>query len=88
MPTQPQPHPHPSQKYTSTQLPITPFLKPYNGVAQLNCKAEAQHIQTTPLELNDLHHSSGRVLRKRDYIEIIEGPHPSKEDSKEEVKEP
>jgi hypothetical protein len=28
----------------------------------------------TPLELNDLHHSSGRVLQKRDYIESIEGP--------------
>ena len=42
----------------------------------------------TPLELNDIHHSSGRVLEKRDYIERIEGPHPSKEDSKEEIKEP
>ena len=42
----------------------------------------------TPLELNDLHHSSGRVLQKRDYLESIEGPHPAKEDSKEEIKEP
>ena len=42
----------------------------------------------TLLELNDLHHSSGRVLQKRDYIERIEGPHLAKEDSKEEIKEP
>ena len=42
----------------------------------------------TPLELNDLHHSSGRVLQKRDYIDIIEGPHPTEEDSKEKIKEP
>ena len=37
----------------------------------------------TPLELNDLHHSSGRVLQKRDYLESIEGPHPAKEEIKE-----
>ena len=42
----------------------------------------------TPLELNDLHHSSGKVLQKRDCLESIEGPHPAKEDSKEEIKEP
>ena len=42
----------------------------------------------TPLELNDLHHSSGRVLQKRDYVDSIEGPHPTKEDSKEEIKGP
>ena len=41
----------------------------------------------TPLELNDLHHSSGRVLQKRDYIDNIEGPK-AKEDSKENIKEP
>ena len=86
MPTQPQPHAHPSQKYTPTQLPV-PFPKPYNGAAQSHCKSEAQHIQTTPLELNDLHHSSGRVLQKSDYIESIGGPK-EKEDSEEEIKEP
>jgi len=42
----------------------------------------------TALELNDLHHSSGRVLQKKDYLESIEGPHPAKEDSKEEIKGP
>ena len=42
----------------------------------------------TPLQLNDLHHSSGRVLQKRNYLESIEGPHPTKEDSKDEIKEP
>lgn len=86
MPTQPQCHPSPSQFHTSTQLPV-PFPKPYNGVAQPNCKAEAQHVQMTPLELNDVHQSSGRVLQKRDSIDNIEGPK-EKEDSKEEIKEP
>lgn len=86
MPTQPQCHPSPSQFHTSTHLPV-PFPKPCNGVAQPNCKSEAQHIQTTPLELNDLHHSSGRVLQKSDYIESIKGPK-AKEGSKEEIKEP
>ena len=38
----------------------------------------------TPVELNDLHHSSARVLQNRDYIDSIEGPHQAKEDSKEE----
>jgi len=42
----------------------------------------------TPLELNDLHYSSGRALQKRDHIESIEGSHLAKEDSKEEIKEP
>ena len=41
----------------------------------------------TPLELNDLHQSSGRVLQNRDYIDNIEGPE-AKEDSKEKIKEP
>ena len=41
----------------------------------------------TPLELNDVHQSSGRVLQNRDYIDNIEGPK-EKEDSKEEIKEP
>jgi len=35
-----------------------------------------------------LNHISGRVLQKSDYIEIIEGPHQAKEDSKEKIKEP
>ena len=82
MPTQPQCHPSPSQFHTSTQLPV-PFPKPYIGAAQHNCNAKAQHVQTTPLELNDIHHSSGRVLKKSDYIVSIEGPHPAEEDSKE-----
>jgi len=42
----------------------------------------------TPLELNDLHHSLGKELKKGDYLESIKGPHPVKEDSKEEIKEP
>ena len=42
----------------------------------------------TPLELNDLHHSSGKALQKRDHLEGIEGSPPAKEDSKEEIKEP
>jgi len=41
----------------------------------------------TPLELNDLHQSSRRVLQNRDYIDNIEGPK-AKEDSKERIKEP
>jgi len=88
MPTQPQTHPHPSQKYTPTQLPVPPFPNPHIGIAQPNCKAEAQHVKMTPLELNDVHHSSGRVLQKSDYIESIEGPHPAEEDSKEKIREP
>jgi len=88
MPTQPQCHPPPSQLHPSTQLPVAPFPKPCNGAAQPNCKAEAQHVQMTPFELNDVHQSSGRALQKRDYLEIIEGPHPEKQDSKEEIKEP
>jgi len=88
MPTQPQTHPHPSQKYTPTQLPIQPFPRPSNGAAQPNCKDEAQHVQMTPLELNDVHHSSGRVLQKSDYVESNEGPYPAEEDSKEKIREP
>ena len=41
-------------------------------------------MQMTPLELNDVHQSSGRVLQNKD---SIEGPK-EKEDSKEEIKEP
>jgi len=87
-PAQPQTHPHPSQIYTPTQLPIPPSPNPHIGAAQDKCKAEAQHVQTTPLELNDLHHSLGRALQKRDHLERIEGSHLAKEDSREEIKEP
>ena len=87
MPAQPQPHPHPSQIYALTQLPIPTFSNPHIGIAQPNCKSESQHVQMTPLELNDLHHSSGRVLQNRYYIDNIEGPK-AKEDSKENIKEP
>ena len=45
-------------------------------------------MQMTPLELNGVHQSSGKALQKRDHLEIIEGSHPAKEDSKEEIKEP
>ena len=86
MPTQPQCHPSPSQTHTSTHLPV-PFQKPCNGAAQPNYKSEAQHIQTTSFELNDVHQSSGRVLQKRESSDNIEGPK-AKEDSKEEIKEP
>ena len=41
-------------------------------------------MQMTPLELNDVHQSSGRVLQNQD---SIEGPK-EKEDSKDEIKEP
>ena len=87
MPAQPQPHPHLSQIYTPTQLPVPPFPNLPIGAAQHNCNAETQHVQITLLELNDLHHSLGRVLQSRDYIDNIEGPK-AKEDSKEEIKPP
>jgi hypothetical protein len=87
MPTQPQCHPSPSQTHTSTHLPV-PFPKPCNGAAQPNCKSEAQHVKMIPRELNDVHQSSGKALKKRDHFESIEGSHPAKEDSKEETKEP
>jgi len=87
-PTKPQPHPHPSQIYTPTQLLIPPFPNPHIEVAQPIYNAKVQHFQTTPLTLNGIHHSSRRLLQKRDYIDIIEGPHPEKEDSKEKTKEP
>jgi len=87
MPTQPHCHPSPSQFHTSTQLPV-PFPRPHIGAAQYECKAEAQHGQKTPLELNDLHHSLGRALHKRDRLESIEGSHLAKENSREEIKEP
>ena len=80
MPTQPHCHPSPSQFHTSTQLPV-PFPRPHIRAAQYECKAEAQHGQTTPLELNDLHHSLGRALHKRDRLESIEGSHLAKENS-------
>jgi len=41
----------------------------------------------TPLELDDLHHSSVRVLQNRDYIDNIKGSK-EKEDLKEKIKEP
>jgi len=40
-----------------------------------------------PLELDDLHHSSGRILQNRGYIGNIEGPK-EKEDLEENIKEP
>ena len=45
-------------------------------------------MQMIPRELNDVHQSSGKALKKRDHFESIEGSHPAKEDSKEEIKEP
>lgn len=41
-------------------------------------------MQMTPLELNDVHQSSGRMLQKQDSIEEPK----EKEGSKEEIKEP
>ena len=86
-PPQPQPQPHPSQIYTLTQLPIPPFPNPHIELAQPTYNVEVQHFQTSPLELNGIHHSSGRVLQKRDYLDIIEGSHPEEEDSNEKTKE-
>ena len=45
-------------------------------------------MQMIPRELNDVHQSSGKALEKRDHFESIEGSHPAKEDSKEEIKDP
>ena len=87
-PAQPQPHPHPSQIYTPTRLPIPPFPNPHTEVAQPIYNAKVQHFQTTLLELNGIHHSSGRILQKRDSPDIIEGQHTEEEDSKEKIKEP
>ena len=66
------PNHNPIRIHLKTQLPVPPFPQPYHGAAQPNCKVEAQHVQMTPLELNDLHHSSRRVLQNKDYINIIE----------------
>ena len=87
MPAQSNPNPNYRQS-RQVYSAEPPFPNPHIGVAQPDCNAEAQHVQTTPLELNDIHHSSGRVLQERDYIDNIEGPHPAKEDSKKEIKEP
>ena len=57
-------------------------------MAQPFYNPEVQHFQTTALELSGIHHSSGIVLQKKYYIDIIEGPHPEEEDSKEKIKEP
>jgi len=81
----------PSTSISNTHLHSTTrttISKTIQWSSSTNCKAEAQHVQTTTLKLNDLHHSSGRVLQKRDYIESIEGPHQAKEDSEDEIKEP
>jgi len=73
-------HPHSTTHTTISKSTHWSNSTPYS--------AEAPHVQTTPLELQDIHHSSGRVLEKRDYIDSTEGSHPAKEDSREEIKEP
>ena len=46
-----------------------------------------QHFVKYPLDLNGIHLSSGRVLQKIDFLDIIEGPHLEEEDSNENTTE-
>jgi len=55
-------------------------------VSQPTYNADVKHFQTSPLEINGIQHSSGRVLQKRDYLDIIEGQNAEEEDSKEKIK--
>jgi len=82
---QPVPQPHPSQLSIPTQLLIPPFPNPHIEVSQSTYNDEVQHFQTSPLEINGIHHSSGRVFQKRDSLDTIEGLHPEEEDSNEKT---
>ncbi len=77
---------HDLQIYTLTKLLVPPFPNPCIEVAQPTYNAEVQHFQTSPLEINGIHHSSGGLLQNRYYLDIIEGPHPKEKDSNENKK--
>jgi len=85
---QPQPQPQSSQIYTPIQLPVPPFPNPHIEVAHPTYNAEVQHFQTSSLEFNGIHLNSGRVLQKRYYLDVIEGPHREEEHTNEKIKEP
>jgi len=63
-PPQTQSQPHPSQISTLTQLSVPPFL---NRVAQPTYNGEVQHFQPSPVDLNGIHLSSGRVSPKKKF---------------------